>query len=178
LPEDTARDRHELDLQVALSWSSLVVLGMRSAERESALVRARELCERLGDNNLGAVLVDLAHLRYNQCYLKQAWELAEEVFAKAWSTKSSEILAGAHVVSGFVLFATGQPGAAAGHFERAAELYGAGPLQNHSRYLALNAPALLGAAENILGRHSAALGSAQELLTAARRSSPRLGYGR
>jgi class 3 adenylate cyclase/tetratricopeptide (TPR) repeat protein len=172
LPDDTARDRHELDLQVALSWSSLVAVGLRAPERESALVRARELCERLGDdNNLGPVLVSLAHLRYNQFNFKQARELAEEVFARAWSANSSENLAGAHVVSGFVLFATGQPGAAAEHFKRAGELYDAGPLRNHGGYLALNAPALLGAAQNILGHHSAAVGRAQKLLTAARRSS-------
>jgi hypothetical protein len=115
--------------------------------------------------------VGLAHLRYNQFNFKQAWELAEEVLARAWSAKSSENLAGAHMVSGFVLFATGQPGAAAEHFERAAELAGAGPLRNLGGYLALNAPALLGAAQNILGHHSAAVGRAKELLTAARRSS-------
>jgi predicted ATPase len=49
LPDGTARDRQELDLQLALTWSLYAARGPQpSPEREYALVRAREL----SDSNL------------------------------------------------------------------------------------------------------------------------------
>jgi hypothetical protein len=50
LPEGAARDSPELDLQMALSWSLFAARGPREVpELESALVRARELGEQLGE---------------------------------------------------------------------------------------------------------------------------------
>jgi hypothetical protein len=48
LPAGAGRDSQELDLQMALSWSSFVARGPRAPRRESTLVRARELCEQFG----------------------------------------------------------------------------------------------------------------------------------
>jgi hypothetical protein len=61
LPESTARDSQELDLQMALSWSLFVARGPQAPEREPALVRSREPGEQLGDTrcppgNLGNLL--------------------------------------------------------------------------------------------------------------------------
>src|SRR5713226_9169767 len=51
LPEGTARDCQELDLQMALNLSLYFAIGLRGPGRELALVRARELSEQLGDND-------------------------------------------------------------------------------------------------------------------------------
>jgi predicted ATPase len=82
------------------------------------------------------------------------------------------MLAGAHVVLAFVLFSIGQFPAAREHFERAVELFGAGPSRHHGAYtLAQEAPNMLVALLVILGYPSIALSRAHELLAAARRSS-------
>ena len=57
--------------------------GLRASERESALVRARELAERLGDEGkLMEPLLALAHLHFNRRQYQPARELAEK--ASAW----------------------------------------------------------------------------------------------
>jgi predicted ATPase len=114
-PDGAARDSRELDLQMALSWSLVVARGYRpSPERESALVRAWELCERLGENaKLMEALVALAHLGFNRRDYGLARKLAERVLAMAEQAKAPTMLAGAHYVLGAVRFATGHfPGSA------------------------------------------------------------------
>jgi tetratricopeptide (TPR) repeat protein len=172
LPDGAARDRQELDLQMALSWSVFVVRGPRTPERESAFVRARELCERLGDNaKLMEALLGLAHLHVNRGDFDLARELAERVLAMAQQAKAPAMLAGAHAVLGVVGFATGQFPAAREHFERAVELFGASPFRNLGAYFAQNAPNVLVAILEILGYPSTALSRGYQLLATARRSS-------
>ncbi len=172
LPGGAARDSQELDLQMALSWSSFVVRGPRTPERESALVRARELCERLGDNaKLMEALLGLAHLHINRRDFDLARELAERVLAMAQQAKAPAMLAGAHSVLGILGFATGQFPAAREHFESAVELFAAGPSRDYVAYFSQNAPNILIGTLVILGYPSTPLSRAHELLAAARRSS-------
>ena len=172
LPEGAARDRQELDLQMGLSWSVFVARGRHAPEYESALVRARELCERLGDDaRLMEALLALANLRTNRRDFGLARELGERVLAMAQQAEVPEILAGAHLTLGYVGLATGQFRAAREHLERAVELFGAGPAHNFGSYLAQNAPQLLAAALTILGYPVTGLVKAQEFLATARRSS-------
>jgi class 3 adenylate cyclase/tetratricopeptide (TPR) repeat protein len=172
LPEGAARDRQELDLQMALGWSSFMARGARAPQRESALVRARELCEQLGDNaKLMEALVALAHLRVSRREFELGQELAEKVLAMAQQAKAPAMLARVHAVLGVVRFATGQFPAAHEHFECAVELFGGGPSRNEDAYFAQNAPNVLVALLEILGYPSTALNRAQQLLAAARRTS-------
>ena len=173
LPDGAARDSQELDLQMALSWSLVVARGYRaSPEREYALVRARELCEQLGENaKLMEALLALAHFRSNQRDYGLARELAERILAMAEQAEATAMLAGAHGVLGAVGFSTGQFPAAREHFERAVEFFGAGPSSNYGAYFAQNAPSLLVAVLVILGYPLTALSRAHELLPAARRWS-------
>ena len=173
LPASTVRDRQELDLQIALSWSLYVARGPRAPERESALVRARELCEQLEENAaLMETLLALAFFRPNWPH-EQAGELAQRVLTMAQQTKTPAMLAGAHTVLGVVRFTTGEFPAARDHLERAVELFGAGPSRNYGAYFAQNAPNILLAVLIILGYPSSALCREQELLAAARlRSDP------
>jgi tetratricopeptide (TPR) repeat protein len=172
LPKGAARDRQELDLQMTLNWSLFVAVGLRAPERESALVRARQLCEQLGDNaRLMEVLLAMAHLRHNQADLQPARELAERVITMAQEGKASTTLAGAHFILGAALFFTGQFPTARKHFERAAELFGAGPYRGYAAFFAQTAAGMLVDVLTILGYPSTALSRAQDLLAAARRSS-------
>jgi class 3 adenylate cyclase/tetratricopeptide (TPR) repeat protein len=172
LPDGADRDSQELDLQMALSWSSFVVRGPRTPQRESALVRARELCERLGDNaKLMEALLGLAHLHVNRRDFDLARELAEGVLAMAQQAETPGMLAGAHTVLGILRFATGRFPAARKHFERAVELSASGPSRDYVAYFAQNAPNILIATLVILGYPSTPLSRAHELLAAARRSS-------
>jgi tetratricopeptide (TPR) repeat protein len=171
LPAGAGRDSQELDLQMALSWSSFVARGPRAPQRESTLVRARELCEQLGENSkLMEVLLALAHTRiWRDIGLGR--ELAEKVLAMVQQAKAQAMLAGAHSVLGLALFNAGQFPAAREHLDRAVDLFGAGPYRNHGVFFAQNAPNMLVDTLIILGYPLAALGKGEELLTAARRSS-------
>jgi class 3 adenylate cyclase/tetratricopeptide (TPR) repeat protein len=172
LPDGASRDRQELDLQMALSWSSFVAIGPLALERESALVRARELCEQLGDNaRLVEALQELAHLRFNRRDYGLARELAERVLAMAQQAEAPAMLAGAHLVLGGMRFSSGQFPAARKHIERAIELMSAGPSRNYGANPTEVARHVLGGVLVLLGYPLTALGRAHELLAAARRSS-------
>jgi tetratricopeptide (TPR) repeat protein len=172
LPDNTDRGRQELDLHLALSWSLFVAKGPRVPEHESSLVRARELCEQLGDNaKLMEALLALAQYRVIRNDFGLARELGERVVAMAEEAKAPAMLGGAHFVLGEALFATGQFPAARQHLERAVDLFGAGPSRNYGALFAQNAPGVLAGVVVTLGYPSTALGRAHELLSAARRSS-------
>jgi class 3 adenylate cyclase/tetratricopeptide (TPR) repeat protein len=176
LPESRARDRQELDLQMALSWSLYMARGPRaSPERESALARARELGEQLGENaKLMEALLALAALHANRRDFGIARELAERVVAMAQQAKAPAMLVGAHyVLGGPIRFSTGQFPAAREHLERAVELLGAGPSRNrnYGALFAQIAPNMLVGVLVILGYPLTALSKAHELLAAARLSS-------
>ncbi|MBV8453340.1 MAG: AAA family ATPase, partial [Deltaproteobacteria bacterium] len=127
LPQSPVRDCHELDIQLALSWSLYVAKGPRAPERESALVRAQHLSEQLGDNNkLMEALLGLAHLRANLRDLELARELAGRVQTMAQQAGAPAVLARVHALQGIVGFSAGQFSAARDHFERAVELFGDG----------------------------------------------------
>ena len=157
---------------MALTWSLFVARGSLPPERESALVRARELCEKLEDNaKLMETLLALAHFRLNRRDFQLARELAERVLAMTQPAKAPGTVATAHGIAGIVRFATGRFAAAREHFEHAVKLFGAGPSRNYGAYIAQNVPNILVATLIILGYPLTALGRAQELVAAARRSS-------
>jgi predicted ATPase len=112
--------------------------------------------------------VALAHHRLSWSEFELARELAERVVAMGQEAEASATLAGAHNALGVVRFATGQFPAAREHFERAVELFGAGPSDYYGVYFAQNAPNILVAVTLILGYPSTALSKADELLAAAR----------
>ena len=108
---------------MALSWSSFMARGPRAPERESALVRACELCEQLGDNaKLMEALLALAAFRLSRSDFGPAREFAERVLAMAQEVKAPAVLAGAHYVLGLIRCSTGQFPTAREHLERAVDL--------------------------------------------------------
>jgi class 3 adenylate cyclase len=123
LPDGVERERQELELQIALNGSLFRAIGLRAIERESALMRARELCEQLGDTTkLMEVLVQLAHLHFNQRDFGTARDLAETVVGMSEQAGARASLAGAHSVLGLVHFTAGDFVTTREHFERSVEL--------------------------------------------------------
>jgi tetratricopeptide (TPR) repeat protein len=172
LPEGDIRDHQELDMHIALSWSAFVALGLRAPERECALIRARELCEQLGESaKLMRVLIALAHLRFNQAAFGTAQELGERVLAMGQGANAPKMRAGANFVLGEVAFAAGQFPVAREHLERAIKFSGASLLPEHDFLVGQVALNVLGGILTILGYPVAARHKGYELLSTARRSS-------
>jgi tetratricopeptide (TPR) repeat protein len=146
---------------------------LRAPERESALVRARELGERLVDEaKLIEALLALAHLHFNRRQYEPARELAEKVLGMAEAAKAPAVAGGANVILGWVRASTGQLLAARKHIERAVELFGADSSRIHGAFvLALEAPNFLADLLVVLGYPATASSITRDLLRAARQSS-------
>jgi class 3 adenylate cyclase/tetratricopeptide (TPR) repeat protein len=174
LPESSARDGQELDLQMALSWSLLRTGFLASSERAHAVARAQELCERLEDHiKLTEVLLAVAQLHFNSRDFAQARELTERVLAMAQQVKASDMESGAHALLGFVLFGTGEFLGAREHFQNAVEVFDAHLLRSRGLHLLFyrGASGVFTTTLVILGYPSVASNRAQELIAAARRSA-------
>jgi class 3 adenylate cyclase/tetratricopeptide (TPR) repeat protein len=131
LPDDTERARKEIDLLGTLSYTLLLTADPGASEREAAAVRAKELCERLGDEtSLIKALTELANLRMNRGELQQARELAEQAVASTERAEDPGLVAGAHFQLGEVVYVIGEFATAREHLERAIQLLGSGPYRN------------------------------------------------
>jgi tetratricopeptide (TPR) repeat protein len=173
LPDGDDRDRQELDLQIALGRSLIVVKGGPAPEREPALVRAQDLGERLGENwKLTGVLLALGLFRLYRREIREALELAQRAFALAKHAKAEAMIAAAHCLLGILRFFKGELEAARGHLECADEFFGTGPYRDldEALYASMTkgtlSPALL-----LLGYPEAALRRSEELLAVARQRS-------
>jgi tetratricopeptide (TPR) repeat protein len=173
LPDDAERALEELDLQNALGWLLYATKGPAVAEREIAVVRAKELCEQLGDKaRLVEALAALSNFRFNRAELQSARELAEQALRLAEHVEDVGIEAQAHFQLGQVLFWQGEFAAARQHSERALELFGSSPCRTfweaeNARYSNFY-PVLVTA---LLGYPDTALKRSREALDVARRSS-------
>ena len=173
LPDDAQRAREEIGLQTALGWSLWATGGPGAPEREAAVVRARDLCERLGDEaGLIEALTALASLRIYPIELRPARELAEQAIALTERVDDPGLVAGAHFQLGQILYWLGEFAASREHLERALELFGPGPYRNfweaNSARWSAGFSVLASAA---CGYPDAALKRAREVLSTARRSA-------
>ena len=118
LPDDMERAREEFDLQNALGFRYSHTTGPGAPEREAVAVRAKELCERLGDEaRLIKALMHLANLRMNRLELQPARELAEQALALTAHVDDPGLVAGAHFQLGEVLFMMGALATSREHLE-------------------------------------------------------------
>jgi tetratricopeptide (TPR) repeat protein len=171
LPAGVDRDRQELDLQMTLGWL-LYVVDPRSTLRETHLLRARDLCEKLDDNTrLKEVLLTHGHLLFLRGEMDRAQQLAEHVIVLAEKTERSPMLAAAaHSLLGMSWFGAGQYAAARGHLERALELFGLGPVRSFIEgYYEQLAAGILSAVLLTLGYPSKAMAKERESIAAVRR---------
>jgi class 3 adenylate cyclase/tetratricopeptide (TPR) repeat protein len=172
LPDSTDRGRQELDLQMALSWS-LFVMNPVGPEREPVLIRARELCEQLGeDARQMEALLQLAESRFLRREFEVARELAQRVLDLAEPAKATALAAGAHYLLGIVTVFLGQLDEGREQLELAVALFEHGPFRNfgEAQYAQL-ASANLTTTLFVLGYPAAALKKSREFLDSMRRLS-------
>jgi len=175
LPGGADRARHELELQMTLSFSLLVAVGPGSAEREQALVRALELCEQLGDSRMMEVMLSLGILRGARLEPLLALQLFEKAIVLAEQAKDADMLAAAHAGIGLQLMILGQFEKAREHLEGAIELSGGRAIRKFGQVSTLvqSAPFVLAQTLLVLGYPTTALKSSTSALdTARQRSEP------
>jgi class 3 adenylate cyclase/tetratricopeptide (TPR) repeat protein len=173
LPHDSLRVREEIDLQTALGFSLFYTKSPAAPEREVVLLRAKELCEQLGDEaRLIRALVFLANLGMNRLELQSARNLAQQAVALTTHVTDSALVAEAHWPLGEVLFWMGEFPTSRQHLERTLEILGQGPYRNfrEAAYAKRSAEWLVEIAA-LCGYPDTALKRTGELLSAARRSS-------
>jgi tetratricopeptide (TPR) repeat protein len=164
LPEGAARDRQELDLQLALGLSLPVIRGPATPQIEAVLVRAQKLSEELGDYaRLMEALLALAFFRMARREVSAARELARRALAMAESAKAMPILEAAHFRLGVISLLSGQLEAAREHLERAGSSR-VGPFRT-------SAASFLPLVLCLLGYPAQALTKSHESLVDARRLS-------
>jgi predicted ATPase len=119
LPETAERNQRELLLQTALGHGLRVTKGYTAQEVERAYVRARQLCDQVGEApQLPFVLGGLLGFYLMRAELDKAQELAEQVLSLAQRQQDSWVLTGFHVMLGNVLYFRGELVEAREHLER------------------------------------------------------------
>ena len=124
LPDTPERTQQELDLQIALGPALIVTKGYGATEVEKAYVRARELCQQVGETlQLFRVLAGLEVFYLTRAELQTARELAEQLTTLAQRTQDPSFLLRAHLALGRVLFYLGELSFSREHFEQGITLY-------------------------------------------------------
>ncbi len=123
LPEDVARDRRELELQLAVGPALIAVKGWATSETERAYTRSRELCERLGDPpELFPALFGMWAMYLDRGEFLMASELAEQLL-QAQSAHDPSLLTYARLARGVTSYWMGKFLTAREYLESAITLY-------------------------------------------------------
>jgi class 3 adenylate cyclase/predicted ATPase len=118
------RIQQELTLQLALRDALVVVNGYTAPEVEKTVLRARELCQQIGETpQLFPVLFRLWIFYINRGELQTARELAEQLMRLARSVQDQYLLSMAHMALGCTLHWLGEVVSARTLLEQAIELY-------------------------------------------------------
>jgi predicted ATPase len=117
LPDTPARARQELALQLTLGWPLINVRGYAAAEVEQTYMRARELCQRVGEAvELYQALWGLAMCYLNRGEYAQARKLGTDILRLAQETRDPAALVTAHYMLGTVLVYLGEIASAGEHY--------------------------------------------------------------
>ena len=124
LPDTLERAQQELTLQLALGAALLMIKGHEDPEVEQAYIRARQLCQQVGDSpQRFSALVGLWRFYLSQTRFQTARELAEQCFTLAQDLRDSALLQEAHVILGTTLVYLGELVSARAHLEQGIALY-------------------------------------------------------
>jgi predicted ATPase len=125
LPDTPERTRQELDLQTALGPVLIATRGYAAPEVEKAYVRARELCQQVGETpQLFPVLHGLYRFYHIRGELQTAREVGEQVLSLAQSAHDPVLLLPeAHRALGVTLFFLGELVPARAHLEQGIAFY-------------------------------------------------------
>jgi class 3 adenylate cyclase/tetratricopeptide (TPR) repeat protein len=179
LPRGVDRDRHELELQMILGSSLYAAVGPGSSERERALTRALELCEKLGDSRLMEVMLSLALVQWSRREPLSSLRLCEQALAVAEQAKNADMLAAAHSGIGLPLLSLGQFQKAREHLERSVELSAGLAVGAFGQVLVATsqAPFVLAQTLFILGYPTTALRVSKEAFDKRQHSGPYISAG-
>jgi len=134
LPEGPERNRWEIKLTVALGPPLVAATAWGSDSAERWYLRARELCERIGEApQLFLVIRGLAMFYLARAELKTAHQVCIRLLNLSERERDSSARLVAHEHMAILLFYRGKLVAALAHFERALALYD--PVVHHSLYL-------------------------------------------
>jgi predicted ATPase len=135
LPYSLERTQREMLFQLALGPGLIAVRGWGAPEVERAYVRARDLCERLGEPpELFHVLFGLWTVHFLRDELRAAYELGQQLLHRAQTVHDSALLVFAHEALGDTSYQMGELLLAKEHLESAISLYD----REHHRPLALS----------------------------------------
>lgn len=124
LPESRERNHRELELQVALGSTLIVVKGWAASETEQAYARARELCERLGDSpEYFPVLFGMYATYLVRGQVNRAHALAEQLTWRAENPEDAALQLYARIARGVTFYFMGRFESALEHFEAALAAY-------------------------------------------------------
>jgi class 3 adenylate cyclase/predicted ATPase len=124
LPESPERARQELFLQLALGPALNVTRGFGTPEGEQAFVRARDLCEQLGEApQVFRALIGPYTFHLARAELERAGELVQDLLRLARETGESAHLLWAHAAMGETAFWRGELLQAREHLEEAIARY-------------------------------------------------------
>jgi len=122
LPESPGLAQQELGLQISLAVPLIATRGYAAAAVEKTCLRARELCQQLGQiPQLFPVLWALWQFHVVRAEFLAAHELGEQLLSLAGSDPIFQLLA--HEALGVTLFFMGELAPARGHLERTMALY-------------------------------------------------------
>jgi serine/threonine protein kinase/predicted ATPase len=124
LPEDAARMQTELGLQLTLGLSLRSIQGWAAPEVEKPYVRARQICQQLGNPpELLPVLWGLTLFHAIRGDLRVFETLARQLLAQAMETSKPENLVAAHQMMASVNEFLGRTVTSSEHFEKSVGLY-------------------------------------------------------
>jgi DNA-binding winged helix-turn-helix (wHTH) protein/tetratricopeptide (TPR) repeat protein len=124
LPQNHERDRRELEIQVVLGSTLIVIKGWAASETEHAYTRARELCDRLDDSpEQFPTLFGIYATYLVRGEVSRAHALAEQLMDRANNTEDPALKLYARIAFGVALYFMGQFAPALEHLETAITLY-------------------------------------------------------
>jgi class 3 adenylate cyclase/predicted ATPase len=123
-PEDPNRLQTEMEAQLALSTALMSTIGWGSREVESACIRARELCQKLGNTpGLLGSLWGLWTVYFLRGAIPSSFEVAKPVLDVALETKDPGLEIAGRQAVGLSTYFLGRFAEAREHGERARSLY-------------------------------------------------------
>jgi adenylate cyclase len=124
MPDTSDRARLELKLQMTLGPSLMTVKGFAATDTLRTFLRARELCEQLGDDlQLFRVLFGLSIVSVVRAEYAKACRFAEQSLRQAERANDAALLVQAHWVLGLSLQFIGDFTSSREHLERSIALY-------------------------------------------------------
>ncbi len=124
LPDTSERAQQELLFNITLGNSLIATKGWAAPEVEKTYVRARELCEQIGETpQLFPALAGLYRFYVVRGQYQTGHELAEQLLHIAQSVQDPTLLMAAYGTLGYVLFLRGELVSAREHMEQCIALY-------------------------------------------------------